>query len=105
MVRKILNSLVVTIYVAFVLAGCKEIAKLPIGDYFEDMSVNSSVKAALASDQSINSARIDVETKNRVVYLTGNVGSSEQKIRAEQIVFKVGGVRGVANHLQVQEAR
>jgi osmotically-inducible protein OsmY len=86
------------------LSGCKELAKLPIGDYFEDMSVNSSVKAALAADKSLESVRIDVETKERVVFLKGNVTSEEQKTRAEQIVFQVSGVRGVANILQVQQA-
>ena len=102
--RKIINYLGATILVAFMLSGCKELAKLPIGDYFDDISVNSSVKAALAADRSLDSAGIDVETKERVVFLKGSVASEEQKIRAGQIVFKVSGVRGVANNLQVQRA-
>ena len=91
-------------FVILALIGCKELAKIPVGDYFQDQSVNSSVKAALAADESVDSTRIEVETRERVVYLKGKVKSEEQKTRAEQIVFKVGGVRGVANQLEVQTA-
>ena len=91
--------------VILVLTGCSELAKIPVGDYFRDQSINSSVKAALAADKSVDSARIAVETRDRVVYLSGKVASAEQKTRAEQIVFKVDGVRGVGNQLEVQPAR
>jgi len=91
--------------VIVVLSGCSDLAKIPVGDYFQDQSVNSSVKAALAADKSVDSTRIAVETRDRVVYLKGKVESEEQKTRAEQIVFKVSGVRGVANQLEVQPAR
>ena len=91
--------------VILVLSGCSDLAKIPVGDYFQDQSVNSSVQAALAADKSVDSTRIAVETRDRVVYLKGKVESEEQKTRAEQIVFKVSGVRGVANQLEVQPAR
>jgi len=91
--------------VILVLSGCSYLANIPVGDYFQDQSVNSSVKAALAADKSVDSTRIAVETRDRVVYLKGKVESEEQKTRAEQIVFKVSGVRGVANQLEVQPAR
>lgn len=91
--------------VILVLTGCSDLAKLPVGDYFQDRNVNSSVKAALAADKSVDSTRIDVDTRERVVYLKGKVESEEQKTRAEHIVFKVNGVRGVANQLEVQPAR
>jgi len=104
-VRKIFSSLLATISVAFMLSGCKDLARFPIRDYFDDFNLNSSVKAALVADKALESVHIDVDTKDRIVFLKGNVGSQEQKIRAEQIVFKVGGVRGVANQLQVLEVR
>jgi osmotically-inducible protein OsmY len=91
--------------VILVLAGCSDLAKIPLGDYFQDQSVNSSVKAALAADKSVDSTRIDVETRERVVYLRGKVESEQHKTRAELIVFQVDGVRGVANQLEVQPAR
>lgn len=91
--------------VILVLTGCSELIKVPGGDYFQDRTVNSSVKAALAADKSVDSTRIDVDTRERVVYLKGIVESEEQKTRAEHIVFKVNGVRGVANQLEVQPAR
>ena len=91
--------------VILVLTGCSDLAKIPVGDYFRDQSVNSSVKAALAADKSVNSTGITVETRDRVVYLKGKVESEAQKTRAEQIVFEVNGVRGVGNQLEVQPAR
>ena len=91
--------------VILALTGCSDLAKIPVGDYLRDRSINSSVQEALAADKSVDSARMGVETKERVVYLKGKVESAEQKTRAEQIVFGVSGVRGVANQLEIQPAR
>ena len=91
--------------VILVLTGCSELAKIPVGDYFRDRSINSAVKAALAADKGIDSALIVVDTRDRVVYLQGKVASEEQKTRAEQLTFAVDGVRGVGNQLEVQPAR
>ena len=55
------------------------------------------------ADKAANFTRIDVDTTNHVVSLTGVVESPEQKARAQQIAMDVSGVRRVDNNLQVQK--
>jgi len=49
------------------------------------------VKAKLVADKAVNLTRIDVDTTNRVVSLTGVVESPEQKAHAQQIAMDVSG--------------
>jgi osmotically-inducible protein OsmY len=48
--------------------------------------------------------RIEVETTNQVVTLTGIVSSADQKAKAEQLARQVSGVKSVQNNLQVQKS-
>ncbi len=54
--------------------------------------------AELVADKATNFTRIDVDTTNHVVSLTGMVESPEQKARARQIAMDVSGVRRVDNN-------
>jgi len=72
------------------------------GQYVDDSTITTSVKAKLVADKVANLTRIDVDTTNRVVSLNGVVESPEQKTRAEQLAMQVGGVRRVDNNLQIQ---
>jgi len=72
------------------------------GQYVDDSTITTSVKAKLVADKVVNVTRIDVDTTNRVVSLNGVVESPEQKTRAEQLAMQVGGVRRVDNNLQIQ---
>jgi hyperosmotically inducible protein len=44
---------------------------------------------------------VGVETKNGIVYLTGEVETAEQKSRAGSVASQVKGVKQVVNNLQV----
>jgi len=85
--------------------GCTSLTGQSAGQYVDDRTITSTVKAKLVADKAANLTRIDVDTTNRVVYLNGIVQSREQKARAEQLAMQVGGVREVKNNLQIQESR
>jgi len=53
------------------------------------------------ADKPSNFTRIDVDTTNGVVSLTGTVETPEQRRRAEQLASRVDGVQRVINNLQV----
>jgi len=82
--------------------GCTSMTGQTAGQYVDDSTITTSVKAKLVADKAANFTRIDVDTTNRVVSLTGVVESPEQKTRAQQIAMEVGGVRRVDNNLQIQ---
>ena len=55
----------------------------------------------LATADDLRDSTIDVDVDNGVVTLSGTVGSTAQKARAEQVVTVVEGVRSVRNQLRV----
>lgn len=84
-------------------AGCTSMTGQTAGQYVDDSTITTSVKAKLVADKIANFTRIDVDTTNRVVSLNGVVESPEQKTRAEQLAMQVGGVSRVDNNLQIQK--
>jgi len=73
------------------------------GQYIDDTSITTSVKAKLTAEKAANFTRIDVDTNNQVVTLNGIVESADQKAKAEQLAREVGGVKSVKNNLQIQK--
>ena len=83
-------------------AGCQSLTGQSTGEYVDDRTISTSVKAKLVADKAANLTRVDVDTTNRVVLLSGVVESIEQKNRAELLAMQVSGVSRVENRLQVQ---
>jgi len=100
----ILKPIVLSFALALLLSatGCTSMTGQTAGQYIDDSSITTSVKTKLVADKAANFTRIDVDTTNRVVALSGVVESSEQKARAEQLAMEVSGVRRVDNNLQIQ---
>jgi osmotically-inducible protein OsmY len=73
------------------------------GQNIDDTTITTTVKGKLAADKGSSVTRVQVDTNRGVVALTGTVESAADRARAEQITRTVGGVRGVANNLQVQK--
>jgi len=65
----------------------------------QDTAVTTKVKAALLADEQVKGTRINVETAQGTVTLTGNAETPAQKQRAEQLAMNVDGVRGVNNNI------
>ena len=99
--KTILISLALALFLSA--TGCTSMTGQTAGQYVDDSKITASVKAKLVADKGANFTRIDVDTTNHVVSLTGVVESAEQKARAQQIAMDVSGVRQVDNNLQVQK--
>ena len=91
----------VTLAVLFFMTGCQALTGATLGENIDDGSITTSVKAKLASDRLVTLARVGVETNNRIVYLTGEVETAEQKSRIGSLASEVKGVKKVVNNLQV----
>ena len=72
-----------------------------MGENIDDSYITSSVKTKLASDKLVSLTRVEVETNNGVVYLTGQVQNAEQRSHIGSLASRVGGVKKVVNNLQV----
>jgi hyperosmotically inducible periplasmic protein len=74
-------------------------------DPWQDARIESEVKARLVAEKDANLTRLGVVSRQSVVYLTGDVVSAEQKVRAESVASTVRGVRRVVNALEVRAPR
>lgn len=100
-----LKPILISVALALLLSatGCTSMTGQTAGQYVDDSTITTSVKAKLVADKVANFTRIDVDTTNRVVSLNGVVESPQQKTRAQQIAMEVSGVRRVDNNLQIQK--
>jgi len=95
--------LTVTLALLFFMTGCQALTGATLGENIDDGSITTSVKAKLASDRLVTLARVGVETNNRIVYLTGEVETAEQKSRIGSLASEAKGVKQVVNNLQVRK--
>ena len=66
-----------------------------------DAGITTNVKTKLAADDTVKAYKVDVDTRNAVVTLSGNVDSAAAKEQAIQIARGTDGVRDVIDQLHV----
>lgn len=66
-----------------------------------DAGISTSVKSRLAADDTVKANRIDVDTKDKVVTLRGEVDTPAARERAVEVARATSGVRDVVDVLKV----
>ena len=69
-----------------------------------DAGITTSVKSKLAADDTVKAYQIDVDTREGVVTLSGNVENMAAKEQAVRIARETSGVRDVVDQVRVTEA-
>jgi hyperosmotically inducible protein len=69
---------------------------------YADEAITRAVVRALVHEEKVNLTRVDVQTTEATIYLSGEVQNYAQKQRAEEIARTVHGVRRVINKLELQ---
>ncbi|MEO8524230.1 MAG: BON domain-containing protein [Caldimonas sp.] len=72
------------------------------GNVIEDGAITAKVKTALLADPDVKGLKIDVDTRNGVVTLSGTVEKNANLDRAEKIARDTEGVKSVDNQLVVK---
>jgi osmotically-inducible protein OsmY len=70
-------------------------------DATADATVTAAVKTKFLADTTIAGLKIDVDTKDNVVTLSGTVASAAEKRRAVEVARGTEGVKKVVDHLKV----
>jgi osmotically-inducible protein OsmY len=70
-------------------------------DVTADASITAAVKTKLLGDTKVGGLKIDVDTKDNVVTLTGNVKSAAERDEAVRLATNTTGVKRVVNHLKI----
>lgn len=72
----------------------------PVGTVIDDAGITAAVKAKLLADPTVGGLKIDVDTRNGVVWLTGDHMNSQAEIdQAIKLARETEGVKSVENKL------
>lgn len=74
------------------------------GQYVDDTTISTRVKARMAADPAVSAMRIEVETLNGVVQLAGFATSQAEKDKAAALARAVPDVKDVRNNIIVRPA-
>ncbi len=103
MQTKIIKSVFIALALAVAVPACSAIdGRQTAGQYVDDASITTKVKAAFVADDQLKARQISVETFNRTVQLSGFVDTSAEKTMATSVARKVEGVQSVKNDLVVR---
>ena len=69
-----------------------------------DPGITTAVKTKLAADDTVKAYKIDVDTKDAIVTLTGSVDTPEAKTRAVELARATKGVTSVVDQLSIPPA-
>jgi hyperosmotically inducible protein len=72
-----------------------------VGSTAGDAGITTAVKSKMLADTAVGGLKIDVDTKDGVVTLAGNVTSAAEKRRAIEIARETNGVKSVKDQLKV----
>jgi hyperosmotically inducible protein len=96
------NSLMIVVLAASV-AACSAISgRETPGEYVDDATITTKVKAAIFDDPSLKVLQVNVETFQNVVQLSGFVDSTQSENRAVELARNVSGVRSVKDDIIVR---
>ncbi|MEO8154546.1 MAG: BON domain-containing protein [Rhizobacter sp.] len=73
-----------------------------VGAYVDDTAITTAVKARFIDNKQVDGTSIRVETLNGTVMLSGFAKSSDEKATAENLTWKVNGVKAVKNEIAVR---
>jgi len=74
------------------------------GQYVDDSTITTKVKAKFVEDKTVSALRIHVETFQGVVQLSGFADTDAERDRAIELAHSVAGVRSVKDDIQVKNS-
>ena len=97
------NFLAAAILGLALVAGCASTAKQEsTGEYIDDTTLTTKVKAKFIDDKAVSSMNINVETFKGTVQLSGFANSQAEADRAVQIARATEGVKAVKNDIRLK---
>ncbi|CAN7243447.1 BON domain-containing protein [Rhizobacter sp. LjRoot28] len=73
-----------------------------VGEYVDDTTISTKVKAKFIEDKAVAASSIQVETMNGTVQLSGFAKSESERAHAAALAREVKGVKNVKNDILVR---
>jgi osmotically-inducible protein OsmY len=90
-------ALVAVLVLPLTFAACGK----SVGETIDDATITARVKTALLNDPQVGGMKIDVDTTQGVVTMSGIVKSQAEANRAVQLARQANGVKDVKSTLQI----
>jgi hyperosmotically inducible periplasmic protein len=74
------------------------------GEYIDDATITTKVKAALVESKEVKAREVNVETYRGVVQLSGFVSTQAEALKAAELARSVKGVQSVKNDIRIKPA-
>ena len=89
----------------FLFTGCAVTSgQSTVGQYVDDATITTRVKARFAEDPTVSAVRISVETLKGTVQLSGFAATQAEKDKATSLARSAEGVREVRNNIVLRPA-
>lgn len=82
-------------------ATARDMSTETAGQYLDDATITTKVKAAFAADRVVKARDISVQTDHGIVTLTGVVDSKAESDQATKLATEVKAVEAVRNNLTI----
>jgi osmotically-inducible protein OsmY len=99
--RQTVRALALAIAVAWLLPLTFAACGKTVGETIDDATITARVKTALLNDPQVGAMKIDVDTAQGVVTMSGIVKNKAEETRAIELARQTPGVRDVKSTLQV----
>lgn len=99
----IASAVLVAAIGALGISGCAvQSGQSSVGQYVDDATITTRVKARFAEDREVSAMRIQVETLKGAVQLSGFAASQAEKERAAELARGVPDVKSIINNIVVR---
>ncbi|CAN5350392.1 BON domain-containing protein [soil metagenome] len=101
--KKLILSTAIVLTTLMGATGCAVTSgQSSVGQYVDDATITTRVKAKFAEDKQVSAMRISAETLNGVVQLSGFATSESERALAVQLARSVPDVKDVRNSIVVR---
>jgi osmotically-inducible protein OsmY len=94
-----------SVFLVIVFSGCASITGRTAGEIIDDNVIVTEINAKIIAEPELSYWKIDVNSKDGNVVLTGFVTSKAAEEKAIAIAKSVTGVKSVKNLLKIQEKK
>lgn len=99
----LVKTMLVALAIGVALPACSAVeGRQTPGQYVDDATIATKVRADIVADPNIKMRQIDVSVMDKIVQLSGFVDTSAEKTRAGEVARKVDGVKSVKNDIVVR---
>jgi hypothetical protein len=102
--RKPTRAIVVLSAILLIVAGCRTVTGRSAGQWIDDKTTTAKVKAAVASAQLGSMSRVDVDTSNGTVFVTGVTANESERQRIADAARRAAAGKPVVSNLVLSTA-